>query len=79
MKVLGLARTTGEIQHRAESIGASQERFSTIGLVGGPDQVVDQIGSYTDVGTDTLYLECFDSRDVDQLEHFASAVLSQLA
>lgn len=47
-------------------------------LYGTPDQVVDQIGRFREIGTDRVYLEILDMTDLDHLELLANKVLPQL-
>jgi len=48
-------------------------------LSGTPNQVVDQIGAFAQIGARRLFLQILDLADLDHLDVIASAVLPQLA
>ncbi|MGD8201560.1 hypothetical protein ACQE98_12935 [Ornithinimicrobium sp. W1679] len=49
------------------------------GLVGTPDEVVEQIGRWRErTGVERLYLQMLDLSDLDHVELVASAVLPQV-
>ncbi len=46
-------------------------------LAGTPDAVVDKLGAYVDAGVQRVYVQLLDMQDLDQLEFFASTVITQ--
>jgi len=65
----------------AARVGAAQQdadRLRTSGLVGTPDQIVDRLGRYAEVGAARVYLQIYDLDDLAMIELIAGRVLPQL-
>ncbi len=65
-------RTDAEARKRAGAIGQQPPLFGT------PDQVVDQIGHYADLGATRFFLQILDLSDLEHLDVLASDVARQL-
>ena len=82
--VLSAAQTTAvgrddaEVGRRAEAIGMTADRLRARGLGGTPDEVVDRIGRFAELGAARVYLQVLDLSDVDHLELIAARVAPQL-
>jgi F420-dependent oxidoreductase-like protein len=74
-----VGRDETEARRRALAIGRDLAGLRHDGLAGSPDEVVDKIGQYADVGTSRVYLQVLDLHDLDHLELIASEVMSQLS
>ncbi|HYJ75115.1 MAG TPA: LLM class F420-dependent oxidoreductase [Kineosporiaceae bacterium] len=71
-------RDDADVRRRAESTGADLDKLRSTGLVGTPDEVVDRIGQYAQVGTSRVYLQVLDLTDVGMVQLMAERVLPQL-
>jgi F420-dependent oxidoreductase-like protein len=56
-----------EFQRRAEAIGQDPEGLRTGQLGGTPDQIRDRLGQWADAGTQRVYLQVLDLRDLDHI------------
>jgi F420-dependent oxidoreductase-like protein len=70
-QTIACGRTESEARRRAERIGRTPPLFGT------PDQVVDQIGEFAQLGVSRLYLQILDMTDLDHLDVIASQVATQ--
>ncbi|MGX7681985.1 LLM class F420-dependent oxidoreductase [Jatrophihabitans sp. DSM 45814] len=70
-------KDAAEFERRAAAIGREPDELRRNGLAGSPAEIVDKIGSYTDIGVTRVYLQVMDLADLDHLELLASSVLSQ--
>jgi alkanesulfonate monooxygenase len=77
-QVLCVGRDEAEVKRRADAIGRDVAELRENGLAGTPDEVVNEIGRFTDMGATRLYLQVLDLSDLDHLELVASQVLPQL-
>ena len=74
-----LTTVCGADRAEVERRGAvSPAQFEAADLVGTPEQVVEQLAAYSEVGADRAYLRVLDLRDVDQIELLGAAVLPNL-
>jgi F420-dependent oxidoreductase-like protein len=71
-------RDDSEVRRRTESRDADVAQLRTAGLVGTPDEIVDRIGRYAEVGARRVYLQVLDLDDLDMVELIAERVLPQL-
>jgi alkanesulfonate monooxygenase len=71
-------RDDAEVRRRTTTTGADVERLRTRGLVGTPDQIVDRIGRYAEVGASRVYLQVLDLTDLDMIGVMAERVLPLL-
>ncbi|MEV0029786.1 LLM class F420-dependent oxidoreductase [Nocardia sp. NPDC050793] len=67
-----------EIARRAAAIGREVDELKTNGLAGSPDEVVDKIGRFAEIGASRIYLQILDLDDLAHLELIADKVKSQL-
>jgi F420-dependent oxidoreductase-like protein len=63
---------------QADRIGRGVAELRANALAGGPDEVVDRIGRYAELGATRLYLTIADLADWDQLELIGHQILPQL-
>jgi F420-dependent oxidoreductase-like protein len=71
-------RDEAELARRAEAIGWDLATQRADGLVGTPDEIVDRIGAYAELGATRVYLQVLDLHDLDHLELIASEVMPQV-
>jgi F420-dependent oxidoreductase-like protein len=76
--VLCVGADESEVARRAAAIGRDVDELRHNGLAGSPDEVVDKIGRYGDVGCERIYLQVLDLSDLDHLELVAAKVMSQV-
>ena len=77
--VVGAGRDDAEISRRAAAIGRDVDELrSNSPLVGTPNEIVDQLGSFADVGVQRVYLQLLDLSDLEHLRLFADGVIRQL-
>jgi F420-dependent oxidoreductase-like protein len=74
-----VGRDETEARRRAAAIGRDLDGLRHDGLAGSPDEIVDKIGQYSEVGTSRIYLQVLDLHDLDHLELIASEVMNQLS
>jgi hypothetical protein len=83
LAALGLAVCAGrdetEARRPADAIGRDVVALRHDGLAGSPDEIVDKMGQYADVGPSRVYLQVLDLHDLDHLELIASEVMNQLS
>jgi F420-dependent oxidoreductase-like protein len=71
-------RDDADVRRRTDAAGADVDRLRTAGLVGTPDEIVDRVGRYGEVGATRIYLQVLDLNDVGMIELMAERVLPQL-
>jgi F420-dependent oxidoreductase-like protein len=71
-------RDDADVRRRVEAGGADLDKLRSTGLVGTPDEVVDRIGEYAQVGAGRVYLQVLDLTDIGMVELMAERVLPQL-
>ncbi len=71
-------RTDAEVRARAVAIGRDPSDLGDGTIAGTPAQIVDQLGSFVDVGAQRAYLQLMDIDDLDQVELLASEVMPQV-
>ncbi|MEV5934034.1 LLM class F420-dependent oxidoreductase [Streptomyces sp. NPDC052079] len=76
--VVCVGKDDQEVARRAAAIGREVEELRANGLAGSPDEVVDKIGRYAEIGSRRIYLQLLDLSDLDHLELISSQVQSQL-
>lgn len=71
-------RDDAQVAARAEAIGREVDELrSNSPLVGSPDEIVDKLGPFVEIGVQRVYLQLLDMPDLDHLELFASQVVPQ--
>ncbi|WP_068164267.1 LLM class F420-dependent oxidoreductase [Rhodococcus phenolicus] len=73
--VLCCGRDEAEITRRAARIGREVGELRENGLAGTPEEVVEKIRRYAEIGTQRIYLQILDLADLDHLELVAQEVL----
>ena len=77
--VVCAGRDETEIAKRATAIGREVDELrSNSPLAGTPDQIVDQLGPFAEIGLQRAYLQLLDMADLDHLALFADEVQRQL-
>ena len=77
--VVCAGRDDAEIARRAAAIGREVDELrSNSPLAGTPAQIVDQLGSFTEIGVQRVYLQLLDLSDLEHLRLFADEVQRQL-
>ena len=77
--VMCAGRDEAEIAKRAAAIGRDVEELrSNSPLAGTPNQIVDQLGPYAEIGLQRVYLQLLDMSDLEHLQLFADEVQRQL-
>ncbi len=71
-------RDDADVRRRTDAAGADVDRLRTAGLVGTPDEIVERIGRYGEVGATRVYLQVLDLDDLGMIELMAEQVLPQL-
>jgi F420-dependent oxidoreductase-like protein len=68
-----------QVSQRAEAIGSSVDELRVeAALAGTPDEVVDKLGRYDELGADRVYLQVLDLQDLDHIALVAERVVPQL-
>lgn len=77
--VVCAGRDEAEIAKRADAIGREVDELrSNSPLAGTPNQIVDQLGPFAEIGLQRVYLQLLDMSDVEHLALFADDVQRQL-
>ncbi|MDS1268834.1 LLM class F420-dependent oxidoreductase [Lipingzhangella sp. LS1_29] len=77
-QVVCCGRNDAEVSRRAAAIGRDVDELKANGLAGSPEEVVDKMAQFGQVGCERLYLQILDLEDLDHLELIASAVAPKL-
>lgn len=67
-----------ELGRRADAIGRDLADLRENGIAGSPAEVVDRIGRFAAAGTQRVYLQVLDHRDLDHIALLADQVLPQV-
>jgi F420-dependent oxidoreductase-like protein len=67
-----------QLAARARANRQDVDRLRTTGLAGTPDEIVDRLGRYAEVGATRAYLQIYDFDDLGMIELIAERVLPQL-
>lgn len=78
-QVVCLGRDGATLRRRAAAIGRDVAELRDNGLTGSPDEIVDKIGTFAEIGTTRLYLQVLDLTDLDHLADIADSVLPQVS
>jgi F420-dependent oxidoreductase-like protein len=68
-----------EVERRAKAIGREKDELRENGLAGTPQEVVDKIGRYAELGAERIYLQVLDLADLDHLRLLAAEVMPHVA
>ncbi len=77
-QVICCGATEEEVVRRAGAIGRKADELRTNGAAGSPQEVLDRIGAFKEVGADTIYLQLLDLADLDHLQLLSEEVLLHL-
>ena len=67
-----------EISRRAQRMGRSVEDLRANAIAGTPEEVLERIAAFAQVGATRLYMQLLDMTDIDQLELIAAEVLPRV-
>jgi F420-dependent oxidoreductase-like protein len=73
--VLCVGADEAELDRRAKAIGRDTQELRENGLAGTPQEVVDKIGRYAELGAERIYLQVLDLGDLDHLRLVARDVM----
>ncbi len=76
--VLCCGQDEAQVRRRAEAIGRDPHELRANGAAGTPDEVVETIRRYADVGVQRVYLQVLDLADLDHLDLVAEQVAPHL-
>jgi F420-dependent oxidoreductase-like protein len=77
--VVCAGRDDAQIARRAAAIGRELDELrSNSPLVGTPNEIVEQLGPFTEIGLQRVYLQLLDMSDLEHLRLFADEVQRQL-
>jgi len=76
--VLCVGADEAEVERRAAAIGRDAAELRENGLAGTPQEVVDKIGRYAELGAQRLYLQVLDLSDLDHLRLVARDVMPKV-
>jgi F420-dependent oxidoreductase-like protein len=77
--VVCAGRDATEIARRAAAIGRDVDELrSNSPLVGTPDEIVQHLGRFAEIGVQRVYLQLLDMSDLEHLQLFAGEVMRQL-
>jgi F420-dependent oxidoreductase-like protein len=77
-QVVCCGRDQAELDRRAAAIGRKSDELIANGVAGTPDQLVEKIGKFAELGAEHLYLQVLDLQDLDHLELIAAEVLPRV-
>ncbi len=78
-QVVCCGATEADIARRAASIGRQADELRTNGLCGTPDEIVDKLGRFADIGATRTYLQVLDLADLDHVALLGEEVLPRVA
>ncbi|GLW20496.1 LLM class F420-dependent oxidoreductase [Microbispora amethystogenes] len=70
-----VGRDEEEVARRAAAVGREVGELRVNGLAGTPQEVIDKIGRFAEMGAERLYLQILDLDDLEHLELIATEVL----
>ncbi|WP_432070756.1 LLM class F420-dependent oxidoreductase [Streptomyces sp. AA1529] len=74
-----VGRDDAEVARRAAAIGREVSELKENGLAGTPEEVVDRIGRFGELGSSRVYLQILDLGDLDHLALIADQVQAKLS
>jgi F420-dependent oxidoreductase-like protein len=77
-QVVCVGADEAEVERRAAAIGREPAELRANGAAGTPDEVVERLRSYADLGATRAYLQVLDLSDLDHLALIAEAVAPHL-
>jgi alkanesulfonate monooxygenase SsuD/methylene tetrahydromethanopterin reductase-like flavin-dependent oxidoreductase (luciferase family) len=77
--VVCAGRDDSQVATRAAAIGREVDELrGNSPLAGTPNEIVDKLGAFAEIGVQRVYLQLLDMSDLDHLDLFASEVVAQL-
>ena len=77
--VMCAGRDDAQVRARAAAIGREVDELrGSSPVVGTPNEIVDKLAPFAEIGVQRIYLQLLDMSDLDHLELFAAEVLPQL-
>jgi F420-dependent oxidoreductase-like protein len=70
-----IGRDEAELDRRAKAIGLDADALRANGVAGTPQQALERIAQFTEIGATRMYLQVLDLADLDHLELIANEVL----
>jgi F420-dependent oxidoreductase-like protein len=70
-----IGRDDAELDRRAKAIGLDADALRANGVAGTPQQALERIAQFTEIGATRMYLQVLDLADLDHLELIANEVL----
>lgn len=77
-QVVCLGSDEATLRRRADAIGREVDELRANGLAGSPDEILDKLGSFAEVGAGRVYLQVLDLSDLEHLQEIADGVLRRL-
>lgn len=77
-QVLCLGADDAEVARRAAAIGRDPAELRANGAAGTPEEVIETIGRFAEIGATRLYLQVLDLSDLDHLALVADAVIPEV-
>lgn len=77
--VMCIGGSEAEVQRRAGAIGRSSDDLRKDGLAGTPEEVVDKLAAYADVGIERMYLQVLDLQDLDHVSMVGADIIPAVA
>jgi F420-dependent oxidoreductase-like protein len=77
-QVICAGRTEAEVARRAAAIGRDVDELRRTSLAGSPQEIVDRIAGFADIGATRIYLQVLDLTDLDHLELVAAEIAGQV-
>jgi F420-dependent oxidoreductase-like protein len=77
-QIVCCGRDEAEVRRRAEAIGRDPQELRENGLAGTPQELVDKLGRFAEVGASRVYLQVMDLSDLAHLELVAAEVAPQV-
>ncbi|HSV37660.1 MAG TPA: LLM class F420-dependent oxidoreductase [Nocardioidaceae bacterium] len=72
--VVCVGANEGEVERRATAIGRDPEELRRNGVAGSPQEAINKIGRYAEIGASRIYLQVLDLSDLDHLYLLAEEV-----
>jgi F420-dependent oxidoreductase-like protein len=77
-QVLCVGKDEAEFRRRAEAIGREPEDLRETAVAGTPQEAIDRIGEFADLGATRIYLQVLDLSDLDHLALVSAEIAGRL-
>jgi F420-dependent oxidoreductase-like protein len=77
-QVICAGRTEAEVARRAAAIGRDVDELRQTSLAGSPQEIVDRIAGFANIGASRIYLQVLDLTDLDHLELVAAEIAGRV-